>query len=123
MTKREFYVAISNGEMNEELVAMATAEIEKMDAANAKRKDKVSKKAEENQPLIDRIVSEILGAEPKTATDIAAVMELIVQKTSSLCRAAVAQGKAVQSEIKVPKKGNQKAYALAYALRIRNTYT
>ena len=113
MTKREFYVAISNGEMNEELVAMATAEIEKMDAANAKRKDKVSKKAEENQPLIDRIVSEILGAEPKTATDIAAVMELSVQKTSSLCRAAVAQGKAVQSEIKVPKKSNQKAYALA----------
>lgn len=113
MTKREFYVAISNGEMTDELMAMATAEIEKMDAANEKRKEKTSKKAEENQPLIDRIVNEILTAEPQTATDIAAVIELSVQKTSALCRAAVAQGKAVQSEVKVPKRGNQKAYALA----------
>lgn len=113
MTKREFYVAVSNGEMNDELMAMATAEIEKMDAANEKRKEKTSKKAEENQPLIDRIVNEILTAEPQTATDIATIIELSVQKTSALCRAAVAQGKAVQSEIKVPKKGNQKAYALA----------
>ena len=113
MTKREFYVAVSNGEMDEELMEYATAEIEKMDAANEKRKEKTSKKAEENQPLIDRIVNEILTTEPKTATDIAAVIELSVQKTSALCRAAVAQGKAVQSEVKVPKKGNQKAYALA----------
>lgn len=113
MTKREFYVAVSNGEMDEELMNYATAEIEKMDAANEKRKEKTSKKAEENQPLIDRIVNEILTTEPKTATDIAAVIELSVQKTSALCRAAVAQGKAVQSEVKVPKRGNQKAYALA----------
>ena len=113
MTKREFYVAISNGEMSDELMAMATAEIEKMDAANEKRKEKTSKKSEENQPLIDRIVNEILTAEPQTATDVAAVLEVSVQKASSLCRAAVTQGKAVQSDIKVPKKGNQKAYALA----------
>ena len=112
MTKRDFYTAISNGEMTDELKAMAYAEIEKMDAANEKRKEKVSKKAAENQPIIDRIVNEILTAEPMTATDIAAVIELSVQKTSSLCRAAVAQGKAVQSEVKVPKKGPQKAYAL-----------
>ena len=84
-----------------------------MDAANEKRKEKTSKKAEENQPIIDRIVNEVLTAEPQTATDVAAVLEVSVQKASSLCRAAVAQGKAVQSEIKVPKKGNQKAYALA----------
>ena len=112
MTKREFYVAVSNGEMTDELMAMAAAEIEKMDAANEKRKEKTSKKAEENQPLIDRIVNEILTSEPQTATDVAAVLEVSVQKASSLCRAAVAQGKAVQSDVKVPKKGNQKAYAL-----------
>lgn len=112
MTKREFYVAISEGKMNDELVEMAVAEIQKMDAANEKRKGVQSKKAAENQPIIDRIVNEILTTEPQTATDIAAVLELTVQKTSSLCRTAVAQGKAVQSEIKVPKKGTQKAYAL-----------
>ena len=113
MTKREMYVAISNGEMNDELMAMATAELEKMDAANEKRKEKTSKKAEENQPIIDRIVGEILTNEPMTATDIAAALEVSVQKASALCRAAVAQGKATQTEVKIPKKGSQKAYRLA----------
>ena len=113
MTRREFYVAVSNGEMNDKIMGVAAAELEKLNAANEKRKGVQSKKAAENQPIIDRIVNEILTAEPQTATDIAAVIELSVQKTSALCRAAVAQGKAVQSEVKVPKKGNQKAYALA----------
>jgi hypothetical protein len=99
--------------MNDELMEFAAAEITKMDDANAKRKEKVSKKAEENQPLIDRIANEILGTEPMTATDVATILELSVQKVSALCRAAVAQGLAVQSDIKVPKKGNQKAYAKA----------
>ena len=113
MTKREFYTAISNGEMNDDLKAMALSEIDKMDSANDKRKEKASKKAEENQPLIDKIVADVLTADPMTATDIAAVMKLSVQKTSALCRAAVAQGKAVQTDIKVPKRGNMKAYTLA----------
>ena len=112
MTMREFYTNVAAGTMNDEIMATATAQLEKMDAANEKRKGVQSKKAAENQPIIDRIVNEILSAEPMTATDIAAIVELSVQKTSSLCRTAVAQGKAIQSEIKVPKKGNQKAYAL-----------
>lgn len=111
MTKREFLTKISAGEMNEEMMAFAASEIEKMDAANEKRKEKVSKKAEENQPLVDRIVNEILGEEPVTATDVAAVLEVSVQKASQLCRAAVDQGKAVSQDVKVPKKGMQKGYS------------
>ena len=112
MTKREFLMEVAKVE-NEELAEFAQAELKKMDDANEKRKEKVSKKAEENQPLIDKIVAEILGTEPKTASDVAAVLEVSVQKASSLCKAAVVQGKAVQSEVKIPKKGNQKAYTLA----------
>lgn len=112
MTKREFMTKVAAIE-DVELAEFAQNELEKMDAANEKRKGVQSKKAAENQPIIDRIVNEILTAEPQTATDIAAVLELSVQKTSSLCRSAVAQGKAVQSDVKVPKKGTQKAYALA----------
>ena len=113
MTNRESYEAVVNGNITPDVIEHFKAALAKMDAANEKRKEKTSKKAEENQPLIDRIVNEILTTEPKTATDIAAVIELSVQKTSALCRAAVAQGKAVQSEVKVPKRGNQKAYTLA----------
>lgn len=112
MTKREFMTKVAAFE-DVELAEFAQNELEKMDAASEKRKGKASKKAEENQPLVDRIVNEILTTEPQTATDIAAVLKLSVQKTSALCRAAVAQGKAVQSEVKVPKKGTMKAYSLA----------
>ena len=110
MTKRDFYTAISAGTMNDELMEFATAEIAKMDDANAKRKEKTSKKAEENQPLVDRIVNEILGDEPVTATDVAGILEVSVQKASQLCRAAVTQGNAVSQEVKVPKKGTMKGY-------------
>ena len=112
MTKREFLMEVAKIE-NEELAEFAQAELKKLDDANEKRKEKTSKKAEENQPLIDKIVAEILGAEPMTASDVAAVLEVSVQKASSLCRAAVAQGKAVQSEVKVKGKGSAKAYTLA----------
>lgn len=113
MTKREFLTKVSTGEMNDEVMEFAAAEIAKMDAANDKRKEKTSKKAEENQPLVDRIVAEILGDEPVTATDVAGILEVSVQKASQLCRAAVAQGMASSQDVKIPKKGNMKGYTKA----------
>ena len=115
MTKREFLTAVAASDMNDEIAAFAAAEIEKMDAAAEKRKGKVSKKALENQPIVERIVNDVLTAEPMTATDIAAALdgEFSVQKVSSLCRAAVAAGLAVQTDVKVTGKGAQKAYHLA----------
>ena len=109
-TKREVLNTIVNGTINDEVIAWASAQIERMDAANEKRRNSVSKKAQENAPLVDRIVNEILGDEPKTATDIAAVMELSVQKVSALCRAAVKEGRAVSEDVKVKGKGTQKGY-------------
>ena len=112
MTNREFLMKVAALE-DVELAAHAQHAIAKLDAANEKRKEKVSKKAEENQPLVDRIVSEVLGDEPVTATDVAGVLEVSVQKASMLCRAAVAQGKAVSQDVKIPKKGRQKGYTKA----------
>ena len=60
MTKREFLTKIAAGEMNDELMEMAAAEIGKLDVANEKRK-----------------------------------------------------GKAIQTDVKIPKKGNMKGYTKA----------
>ena len=49
---------------------------------------------------------------PKTATEVAEVLEVKVQKASALLRMAVAQERAVQIEVKLPKKGTVKAYTL-----------
>jgi glucuronate isomerase len=128
MTKREFFVKAAAGEMTEEMMTFAAEQLVKMDETLEKRKGKVSEKEQAkrdaNEALARRVAAEILGAEAKTATDVAAILtemlneydeegrliEVKVQKASSLCRKAVELGLAVQTDVKIPKKGSQKAY-------------
>ena len=113
MTQREFYNAIINGTIDENVTAFAQAAIEKMDATNEKRRNPPSKTQEANAPLMAQIVDTILTAEPKTASDVAGELGVSVQKASALLRAVVAEGKASVQDVKIPKKGTQKAYTLA----------
>ena len=109
MTKREFYVAITNGEMNEEVKAAAAEYIVKMDEANEKRKNTLSKKQEENEAIKTEILGH-LDTEAKTATTIGELMGVSTQKASALLRQLVNDGKATATEVKIPKKGTQKGY-------------
>lgn len=120
MTKREFFVKASAGEMTEEMQAFAAEALVKMDAQLEARKGKLSEKEQAkrdaNVALAIRVAKEILGAEAKTATDVAAELtemlgeEVKVQKASALCRKAVELELATVTEVKIPKKGAQKAY-------------
>lgn len=114
MTNREFLTAIATNEtIAEELRNEAVVRIEKMDAANEARKNKPSKKATENAPLLEQIATEILGTEAVTAAQVAEILGVSTQKASSLLRALVAEGRAVATDVKVPGKGTCKAYTLA----------
>ena len=110
MTYREMLTAIVNGEMNDEVIEKATERLEKLDAENEKRKNRVSKKALENAPLVEQVIS-MLGTEPLTATDIAAALEVSPQKASALARIAVGQGAAASLDVKGP-KGKCKGYVV-----------
>ena len=120
MTNREFYTTIVETVANEELVEHAKAQLAKLDATAEKRKGKVSKadleKRAANEALARHIAADILTAEAKTATDVAAILteeageEVKVQKASYLCRLAVKLELANETEVKIPKKGSQKAY-------------
>ena len=112
MTKREFYEAIVNANISDEITAFAADAIAKMDATNEKRRNK-PKKVNEEVVAFRASVLELVTSEAKTASDIAAEIGASVQKTSAALRALAADGSVVVSEIKVPKKGTQKAYALA----------
>lgn len=101
------FTAIVNGELTEEVIAKATEEIAKLDARNAARKEKPSKKALENEPIKAKI-AEVLTDEPRTASDIAGELGLSVQKTSALLR----QMDVTVTDVKVKGKGTQKAYSL-----------
>lgn len=114
MTKREFYVAIANGEMNDEVKATAAEYIAKMDEANEKRKNTLSKKQEENEAIKTEILGH-LDTEAKTATTIGELMGISTQKASSLLRQLVNDGKATATEVKIPKKGIQKGYVKNFA--------
>ena len=129
MTKREFFVNAAAGEMTEEMAAFAAEQLVKMDETLAKRKGKVSEKEQAkrdaNEALARRVVAEILSAEAKTATDIAAEMNALMpevlekpanaQKASAVMKKAMELDLVVQSEVKIPKKGTQKAYTVKVA--------
>ena len=114
MTNREFFTNIANGNITKEVIAHAAASLEKMDAANEARKNKPSKTAIENAPVIEALTN-ALTSDPQTAADLATAVGISTQKASSLLRQIVAAGVAVASDIKVPKKGTCKGYALASA--------
>ena len=105
MTKREMYVAIVNGEMNEEMQALAAELIEGLDASNAKRKEKTNEKRAEKleaeAAIVDAIV-EFLGDEFVTASDICDAFEDIksAQKATILVKRAVEDGRVVTEKIK-----------------------
>ena len=105
MTKREMYVAIVNGEMNEEMQALAAELIEGLDATYAKRKEKAGEKRAEKlaaeAELVNAIV-EFLGDEFVTASDICEHFEEIAtpQKATVLVKRAVEDGRVVTEKIK-----------------------
>ena len=122
MTNREFYNAIiaENATITAEMIEHANEALAKLDATAEKRKGKVSAKEQakrdENAALAIKVASEILGTEAMTATDVAAALsemlgeEVKVQKASYVCRKAVEMGLAAQTEVKIPKRGTNKAY-------------
>jgi ribosomal protein S25 len=112
MTNREFLTAVAAIEnVPADIKEHAEAAIAKMDATNEARKNKPSKKATENAPILEQIANEILTSEAQTASAIAEAAGISVQKASALLRQLVADGKATVTEVKVPKRGVQKAYA------------
>lgn len=125
MTNREFFEAIVNGTMNEEIQAYALGAIEKMDNANAKRAAKIGEKsAEAYAPFVEAFVG-ALGhgaAEAKTASTILPVFDGMetpsgkvpsVQFVSAVARKALAAGLCVKGEVKVKGKGAQVGYYIA----------
>ena len=109
MTYRDFYTAVIADTENEELKAFATEAIAKLDARNASRASKPSKRSLENEPIKAKIL-EVLTSEPKVASEVAELVGISTQKASALLRQI--DGLEV-TEVKVPKRGKMKGYALA----------
>ena len=112
MTYRDFYNAVLTSTDNDELKAFATEAIAKLDARNAKRSSKPSKKSLENAPIKDSI-AEFLADGSHLASEIAKGLDLSVSKVSALCHQMVGDGVLTVEDVKVKGKGTQKSYSLA----------
>ena len=118
MTKREFFnevIAVIDGtsEVNVlELKEFAKAEIVKLDERNANRSSKPTKAQIENEPIKEKILEVLSTGERMVASAIAEKVEISTQKASALCRQLVESNKLKVEEVKIPRKGKQKAYSI-----------
>ena len=117
MTNRDFFNAIANGTMNEEVIEHAKDALQKMDHANETRRAKTAEKAVEKEaakaPVREALVN-VMTAEPKTATMLIAEagVELKPQAIPSLLKGLVAAGTIEKVDVKIKGKGTQKGYRL-----------
>ena len=109
MTNRDFYNAVINANINEEMTSFATEAIKKLNARNAKRANTESKTQIANKPIIEAI-SKVLTDEPMLASKIAELCGISTAKASALAKKV--EGVSVV-DVKVKGKGTQKGYFFA----------
>ena len=118
MTKREFLnevIAVIDGTSEVdvlELKEFAKAEIVKLDERNANRSAKPTKAQIENKSIKEDILEVLSTGERMVASAIAERLEISTQKASALCRQLVESNKLKVEEVKIPRKGKQKAYSI-----------
>jgi hypothetical protein len=119
ITQREFYTGIVEGAtITAEQEAFAKGEIAKLDKRNEKRKTTPSKTAIENEPIKKAIVEFLEGKGPTPANAIGEGVGITTQKASALARQLVEAGELTVADVKIPKKGTVKAYALAPVVEV-----
>ena len=118
MTKREFLnevIAVIDGTSEIdvlELKEFAKAEIVKLDERNANRSAKPTKAQIENKSIKEKILEVLSTEERMVASAIAERLEISTQKVSALCRQLVESKKLKVEDVKIPRKGKQKAYSI-----------
>ena len=127
MTKREFLnevIAVIDGTSEVdvlELKEFAKAEIVKLDERNANRSAKPTKAQIENKSIKEKILEVLSTEERMVASAIAERLEISTQKVSALCRQLVESKKLKVEDVKIPKKGKQKAYMINTAANEEDT--
>ena len=112
MVKREFFNAIVNGEITEEVITMAKEEIAKLDTRNEKRRTTPTKAQVANEEVKTAILEAVTNGK-HLAAEIGAAVGVSTQKASALLALLVKDGKVNMADYKVKGKGTVKSYTLA----------
>jgi hypothetical protein len=117
MTNREFFAAIaSNTNLTADLREHAQAQVDKMDASNAKNRGKESKTYKANLPLMAEVL-ELLADKPMLTSEVSIAMSteerpISTSKASALLRTLEGEGKVTSVKVKVKGKGEQTQYTI-----------
>ena len=117
MTNREFFVAISNcADLTADLRDHAQAQLDKMDASNAKSRGTESKTYKANIPLFAEVLT-LLAEKPMLTAEVANAMTseerpISTSKASGLLRTLEKEGKVTSAKVKVKGKGEQTLYTI-----------
>ena len=120
MTNREFFVAISKcADLSTDLREHAQAQVDKMDASNAKNRGKESKTYKANLPLMAEVL-ELLADKPMLTSEVSIAMSTeerptSTSKASALLRTLEGEGKVTSVKVKVKGKGEQTQYTIVVA--------
>lgn len=111
MTNRDFFNAVINANISDELSDFAKSEIEKLDARNDKRRNTMTKEQKANEEIKGQIL-DFIGNGRMVASEIANGLSLSTQKVSALCKQLVESDKLSVEDVKVKGKGTVKGYAV-----------
>jgi hypothetical protein len=113
MTNREFYTAIAEGKLTDELKSFALESLDKLDARNAARNSKPSKTQLENAPIKQALLDYLTANGGQyTEGELGAALDITHNKAGALARQLVAEGKVTSTEVKIAKVGKRKVYSI-----------
>jgi len=112
MTNREFYKAVIEANISEDITKFAQESIDKLDSKNEKRKNTQTKTQKENEGVKVAIVECLTTNGAMVASVIAEKVGISTQKASALCKILVEEGKVAVADIKVKNKGTLKQYSV-----------
>ena len=116
MTNKDFFSAIINANLSEEITDKAQAMLDQLTkerAAAAKRVN--SKRAEVNAPIVEAILAHLKTNPMALTADIAEAVGATPPKVSSLLTNLAKAGKVESSDVKIKGKGTRKAWVLVSA--------
>lgn len=91
MTNRDFYTAVINANINDDLTTFAKSAIEKLDKKNSDRKTKLSPNQKANEDIKTEILN-LLATAPQSAKTIVDNIGYNTQKISALVKQLVDNG-------------------------------
>lgn len=112
MTKQEILEAIANGEANEETIAFAEKELQKLATQKARNSERAAEKKEKFNTEVRELVGGLEVDRVYTASEVADLFGMKVQRASSIMRRAVELELANAEAVLIKGKGAVKGYTI-----------